>query len=219
MKKVILGLGILAFTSLSMEKASAQIQEGNVMLGADLGSGVAGTTTNGSLFGANFNLNKGGGFDIGISPKVGYFVKDNVMLGGVVNFGYNKSASVTASDGSTSSTKTTTYGIQGLGRYYASDGQVDNLLKHGRFFVEANAGLAGRNVSGGGTTNGFAFGFGPGYSYFITPNVGLETLIKYNGLAGGGNMGYQHSIGINFGLQVYLPSSKIKSAVKNPSSL
>ncbi len=208
MKKVLLALGILALGSIKTETVNAQIEKGSVMFGSDLGSGVASSASNG-IFGANFNLNKGAGWNIGLSPKVGYFVKDNVMLGGVVNIGYSKVSDV----------KTTVYGIQGLGRYYASDGQVNNLLKHGRFFVEANAGIAGVNTKPGTTTNGFAFGFGPGYSYFVTQSVALEGLVKYNGLAGGGNTGYVNSLGINFGVQVFLPSSRIKNAIKNPGSL
>ena len=220
MKKVI-GLLVIAFVG-SFGIANAQIQKGNLMLGSDLGSGVAGTASNG-LFGANFNLNKGSGWGVGVSPKIGYFIKDNIMIGGVVNLGYDKSADISTYDVNgnaiTTSTKTTTYGIQALGRYYATDKQVDNLLKHGRFFVEANAGLAGQNISGGNTTNGFAFGFGPGYSYFVTQNVALEGLLKYNGLAGGGNKSYQNSIGLNFGVQVFLPSSKVRHLVKNPGEL
>ncbi|ANI90660.1 hypothetical protein A9P82_06870 [Arachidicoccus ginsenosidimutans] len=196
--------------------ANAQIQKGNLMLGADLGNSVAGSAgINTGLFGANFNLNKNAGWGIGINPKVGYFVKDNLLVGGIVTLGYNKAKGVDADH-------TTTYGIQALGRYYLSPGEhgIDNYLKHGRFFVEANAGFAGTNTSGsGGTTNGFAFGFGPGYSYFITPNVALEGLVKYNGLAGGGSAGYQNSLGINFGIQVFLPSSKVKSMIKDPSQL
>ncbi|MDE1190562.1 MAG: hypothetical protein PW786_00220 [Arachidicoccus sp.] len=196
--------------------AHGQISKGNVMVGTDLGSGISGIG-NSSLFGANFNLNSGSGWNIGISPKIGYFVNDNLLIGGVVNLGYDKAKNV----GDISGAKTTVYGIQALGRYYISPGEhgIDNLLKHGRFFFEANAGFAGVNVKPGNTTNGFAFGFGPGYSYFITPNVALEGLIKYNGLAGGGNTNYQNSLGINFGLQVFLPSSRIRSAVKNPSQL
>jgi hypothetical protein len=194
--------------------AHAQIEKGNILLGTDLGSGIAGTGS-GSLFGVNFNLNKGSGWNIGISPKMGYFVKDHWMVGGVVNLGYNKSATV--ADGSAS--KTTVYGIQALTRYYAKNNQVNNLLNHGRFFAEANVGLAGVNVSGGNTTNGFVFGFGPGYSYFITQNVALEGLLKYNGLAGGGNTGYQSSLGLNFGMQVFLPSAKVKKLIHEPSRL
>lgn len=194
---------------------NAQIQKGNLMLGSDLGSGLV-TTPNSGLFGFNFGLNDGAGYSIGISPKIGYFIDDNVMVGGVVNLGFNKSAEINGV-----AAKSTIYGIQALGRYYLSPGErgVDNLLKHGRFFAEANAGFAGINIKDGPTTNGFAFGFGPGYSYFVTPNVALEGLVKYNGLVGGGNTSYQHALGVNFGVQVFLPSSRVRSMVDNPSQL
>jgi len=193
---------------------NAQIQKGNLMLGTDLGSGVA-NAGNGSLFGLNFGLNSGAGYNVGISPKIGYFVEDNLMVGGVVNLGFNK-------DGKgDNAIKTTTYGIQALGRYYISPGEkgINNLLKHGRFFAEANAGFAGSNKKPGVTTNGFAFGFGPGYSYFLTPNVALEGLVKYNAIVGGGNTNYLHSLGVNFGIQVFLPSSRVRSMVNDPSQL
>jgi hypothetical protein len=195
---------------------NAQIQKGNLMLGTDLGSGLA-SPANSGLFGFNFGLNDGAGYSIGISPKVGYFVNDNLMIGGVVDLGFNKGANNTMGVAE----KKTVYGIQGLGRYYLSPGEkgVNNLLHHGRFFAEANAGFAGVNIKDGATTNGFAFGFGPGYSYFVTPNVALEGLVKYNGLLGGGNTTYQHALGVNFGVQVFLPSSKVRSMVKDPSQL
>ena len=198
----------------ALTASQAQIQKGNLMLGTDLGSGVASPSSS-SLFGLNFNLNSGGGYNIGLSPKVGYFVDDNLMVGGVVNLGFVKTGKGDYAN------KTTVYGVQALGRYYVSPGEqgIDNLLKHGRFFAEANAGFAGSNVKNGPTTNGFAFGFGPGYSYFLTPNVALEGLVKYNAIAGGGNRAYQHSLGLNFGVQVFLPSSKVRSMVKDPSQL
>jgi len=191
--------------------AHAQIQKGNLMLGSDLGSGMITPASNG-LFGANFNLNKGSGWNIGISPKMGYFVANNLLVGGVVDLGYSK----------VGATHTTVWGIQALGRYYISPSQygIDNILKHGRFFIEANIGAGGVNQNNGGnTTNGLVFGIGPAYSYFLTPNVALEALVKYNGLAGGGNLGYQSSIGVNFGVQVFLPSSKVRSMIKHPSQL
>lgn len=180
--------------------AKAQIQKGNVMWGGD-------------IIGANVGLNSGSGFDLNLSPKLGYFVKDNLAVGGYVNLGVNKA-------GTGFSTKYT-YGIGGFGRYYLSPGEhgIDNLLKHGRFFAEVNAGFAGQNQKGQPTNNGFNFGFGPGYAYFITPNVGLEGLIKYNGTVGGGNTTYLHAITFGLGFQVYLPSSRIKSAIKDPSQL
>ncbi|MCH4823416.1 hypothetical protein ML462_09535 [Gramella lutea] len=205
MKRLLLlcALSFLGFSAISY----SQIQKGNVMLGSDIGSGLVNTGSN-SLFGLNFGLNEGAGYNLGISPKGGYFVQDNFLIGGVVNLGFTRSAKV---DGEAA--ETFQYGIQALTRYYLSPGEqgVDNLLKHGRFFGEANAGIAGVNVNEGSTTNGFAFGFGPGYSYFVTETVALEATFKYNGLVGGGNTTYQHSLGLNLGIQVFLPFSRTKN--------
>lgn len=213
MKKLILlsSLLFIGFTGIT----NAQIQKGNLMLGSDIGSGLVNNASSG-LFGLNFGLNEGAGYNVGISPKVGYFIEDNFLLGAVVNLGFTKSAKNRGT-----STQSTLYGIQALSRYYVSPGEegIDNFLKHGRFFMEANAGIAGVNVKDGPTTNGFAFGVGPGYSYFVTPNVALETTLKYNGLVGGGNTTYQHAIGLNFGVQVFLPKSEAKNRVNNPDKL
>lgn len=210
MKKTII-IGTILFMG-AIGITNAQIQKGNLMLGSDLGSGLVSNTSSG-LFGFNFGLNEGSGYNVGISPKMGYFVKDNFMLGAVLNFGFAKSAK----SGGTS-TESTTYGIQGLSRYYLSPGEhgIDNLLKKGRFFMEGNAGVAGVNVKHGATTNGFAFGVGPGYSYFVTNSVALETSLKYNGLVGGGNTTYQNALGLNFGIQAFLPSSTARARIKNP---
>ena len=107
--------------------------------------------------------------------------------------------------------------MQALSRYYLSPGEagVDNLLNSGRFFVEGNAGVAGVNIKDGPTTNGFAFGVGPGYSYFITPNIALETSLKYNGLVGGGNTTYQNGIGLNLGIQIFLPTTEIEDRIND----
>lgn len=189
---------------------SAQIQKGNLMVGANIGSGLISDSNNG-IMGFNFNLNKGGGFDLGLSPKVGYFIEDNLMVGAMVNLGFSKSRKSAGV-----STKATSYGFQGLGRYYLNPGErgVNNLLNYGRFFVEANAGFAGVNVHRGATTNGFVFGFGPGYSYFWNQHVALEASFKYNGLLGGGNTTYQHSLGFAVGVQIFLPSESAKQRVR-----
>lgn len=157
-----------------MGVANAQLSQGTLMLGSDVGSGLISTTSQG-LFGFNFGLNEGAGFNVGISPKVGYFVRDNFLLGAVVNLGFEKSAEYRGV-----STKATTYGVQALSRYYMSQGEkgVDNFLKRGSFFSEATAGIAGVNIKGGNTTNGFAFGVGPGYSYFVTNKCSLRNNSK-----------------------------------------
>ena len=197
MKKILLlsTLMIFGFTHIS----HGQLQEGNFMLGADIGSGLSTTSTNG-LFGINIGLNEESGFNIGISPKVGYFFTDTFVAGAIVNLGY------TNSEGSgDESVNTFVYGVQALARFYVapSDINLGNKIPTGYFFLETHAGIAGVNVEDGPTTNGFAFGFGPGYSLFLNQYVALEASVKYNGLVGGGNTDYQHSLGINLGIQIF----------------
>lgn len=203
--------------------SNAQLSQGDIMLGSDLGSGLITSTSNG-LFGFNFGLNDGAGYNVGLSPKIGYFVNDNFLIGALVNLGFTKSPEVEVvsvingvSEVSYVSSKSTVYGIQAFARYYLFPGQigVDNLLNKGRWFFEANAGISGVNVKDGNSTNGIALGFGPGYSYFITDNVALETSLKYNGLAGGGNTNYINSIGLNLGIQIFLPASSAENIIEN----
>ena len=171
--------------------AVAQIQEGNVLVGGDFAK-------------FNVGLSKPNVIDLNLTPTAAWFIKDNVALGGYVNFGLQ-----TAKGSST----TTTYGVGALGRYYS--GSDVEVLKHGRLFGEATLGVGGTSVSdGGGSTNGINFSFGPGFAYFITPNIGLETLLKYNGLGGFGNIGYQSNLNLSFGLQIYLPGKSTARKVK-----
>lgn len=197
---------IFGFTGIS----HAQLQEGNFMLGADLGSGLT-STTNSGLLGFNLGLNDGAGYNIGISPKAGYFLNDSFVLGAIVNLGFTKSA-----ENSGQSTRSTTYGVQAFSRYYLSpeDAELENTVPTGQFFMETNAGLAGVNVTGGPTTNGFTFGFGPGYSLFLNENVAFEVGAKYNGLVGAGNTDYQNSLSVNLGIQIFLTRSEARDAVE-----
>ncbi|WP_313598417.1 hypothetical protein [Epilithonimonas vandammei] len=189
MKKVMLGAVMIAAGLLST--ANAQIQEGNWMVGS-------------SLLSSRFGLNTGAGYDLAIQPKAAYFIKNNVALGGYVNLGISKTTkgSPTAFD----------YGVGALGRYFLSPGEqgVDNLLNHGRWFFEGNAGIGGRSVENADSTTGLDFGVGPGYSYFITPNIGLEGLVKYVGRTGFGNEGLNSNITFNVGLSIYLPTAHAK---------
>lgn len=189
MKKLLLGAFVIAAGFFST--ANAQIQEGNWMVGS-------------SIISSNFGLNTGAGYNIALQPKAAYFVKDNVAVGAYVDLGISKSTkgSPTAFD----------YGVGALGRYYLSPGEqgVDNLLNHGRWFFEGNVGVGGYSVEDGPSTTGLDFGVGPGYSYFITPNIGVEGLVKYKGRAGFGNEGLNSNITFNVGLSIYLPSSHAK---------
>ena len=189
MKKLIF-TGIMAVAGLA-GTINAQIQKGNWLVGS-------------SLISSNFGLNTGGGYNIAIQPKGAYFIEDNVAVGGYVDLGFNK-----VTNGSPTEF---TYGVGALGRYFLSPGEkgVDNLLNHGRWFLEGNAGIGGRSVENADSTTGFDFGVGPGYSYFITPNIGLEGLVKYRGRTGFGSEGLNSNITFNLGFSIYLPTSKAK---------
>ncbi len=172
--------------------AKAQLQKGDVMVGADLAD-------------FNIQLNNPNTFSMTIDPKAAWFIKDNVALGAYVNLQLT-----TAKSAGTS----VNYGVGALGRYYVADKNV-NLLKSGRWFFEANVGIEGSNPSTGNSTNGLGIGFGPGYAYFISPNVALETLLKYQGIIGFGSAVTSSYLDLNLGFQIYFPSKKIRQMAKD----
>lgn len=171
--------------------ANAQIQKGNILIG-------------GNLANVNLGLNDPKIFSAEITPKAAWFIKDNIALGGYVNFGIE-----TAKNSGT----TTNYGIGALGRYYA--GKEIEIVKHSRFFGELTAGFGGVNVSDADNTNGLNISAGPGFAYFITPNIGLEALLKYNSLVGLGSTPYQGNLNLSFGFQIYLPGKSASDKVRN----
>jgi len=162
--------------------ADAQIQQGNLMIGSNISN-------------ISFGLDDPNAFSFSINPKAAWFVRDGLALGTDISFGL----STRKNEGSDIS-----YGIGALGRYYSSRG-ANEVINNSVFFGEATLGLQGYNPSEGGNTNGLGFSFGPGYTYFVTRNIGLEALLKYNGVVGFGSSPYTHNIGLGVGLQIYLP--------------
>lgn len=189
MKKV---FTLLSITLLIASAVQAQLQQGNVLVGGDIAR-------------LDIGLKKNTGYDFNLVPKAAWFISDNVAVGAFASFGLSKF--------NKESPTYTSYGIGPLARYYVNKTNL-NLLKHGRWFVEGNVGVEGTNVSdGGGSTNGLGLGIGPGYAYFITPNVGLETLLKYNGLVGFGDLTSQSNLSLNVGFQIYLPGKETKNRI------
>ena len=188
---------ILALLVVAMSVATvshAQLQKGNVIVGGDLAD-------------FNLGLRKGSTFSMALTPKAAWFINSNFAVGAYVDLevqtlGGNGQGSII------------NYGIGPLARYYVNNPKV-NLLQHGRFFVEGNAGIGGINYtkSGGGTTNGLDLGIGPGYAYFITPNIGLETLLKVKSTVGFGTTASSSLLDLNVGFQIYLPGRATKNKV------
>ncbi|HEY9262433.1 outer membrane beta-barrel protein [Chitinophaga sp.] len=179
--------------------ANAQIQKGNIMVG--------GTLSNFQLDFQKDNTK----FGMDITPKVGWFIKDGLAVGGYVDVGLT-----TAKASGTQ----TTYGVGAFGRYFIEDKNVRKLefSKRTRFFLEANAGFGGSSDSYTSvSTTGLDLGVGPGIAYFITPNVSLEGLLKYNLTVGFGSSTTNNRLNLGIGFQIYLPSAKAKAIYKEES--
>lgn len=188
MKKLLFGAAF-AIAGL-FSTADAQLQKGNWMVGSD-------------LMGIRFT----NGLDLSITPKAAYFIQDRWAVGAQVNLDVQK----VNGEGATQ----TNWGIAPFTRYYFSSNQVDNLLNNGAFFGEGSLGFGGRNSGAGDTTNGLDLGIGAGYAYFITSNVSVEGLLKFNTLVGGGNKNANGDLNLGVGFNIYLPSGKLKAAAKD----
>ena len=188
---------VLIVSAISTAHVNAQLEKGNAIVGGDI---------------ANFDigLKKNTGYDIQLNPKAAWFISSNIAVGPYVDFELSKLNKESPTE--------TSYGVGAFARYYLGVNQVntESLLRHTRAFIEGNAGISGTNESdGGGTTNGLGLGFGPGIAYFITPNIGLETLLKYNGLVGFGSTTTQSHLDLSVGFQIYLPGKATRNKVMN----
>ncbi|WP_026896718.1 outer membrane beta-barrel protein [Daejeonella oryzae] len=177
---------------IGIHAANAQTQKGNVMWGASV-----------SNIGLDFQ--KGNtGFSMDLTPKIGYFIKDDLAVGPEIALGVN------TNDGST----VFTYRAGGFGRYFLSNAEVTEVVRGSRWFLEANAGLTGTNVKVKGlpstNTNGLGIGFGPGLAYFVTDRISLEGLLKYNLGVGFGNATTTNRVNLGIGFQIYLPGKQLK---------
>ncbi len=180
MKKI---LCIAVMSLFGGASANAQLSQGTYMVGGNVA-----------------NMDFTNGFNASITPQVGYFFRDRVAAGAQLGLNIRPKG--------TSDTQTNwTLGL--FSRYYFGENEIDNLLSNGRFFAQGDLGFGGNNPSTGDSTNGVDLGIGAGYSYFITPTVGLEGLLRVGGKVGGGNTNSQTDVTLNLGFQIYLPSKTV----------
>jgi hypothetical protein len=186
-------LTTILFACFGILAGNAQTERGNVMWGASV-----------SNIGVDFQEGNTA-FSVALTPKIGYFIKDELALGPEVSLGLN------TSDGFTS----VFWSVGGFGRYFLSPSPDTDILGGSRWFLEANAGLTGSNVKVEGTpstnTNGLGFGFGPGLSYFITDRIALEGLLKYNLGVGFGSSTTTNRLNLGIGFQIYIPGRTLMS--------
>jgi len=188
---------ITLFSLFTACTAFTQTQRGSVLVGADLAN-----------IGVNFQEGNTQ-FTFDLNPKAGWFINDNLAIGPEINLGINTQKGATAIN----------YGIGAFGRkYFGPD--ATNLTRTTKWFVEANVGFAGTNLSGDNvvktSTNGLNLGAGPGLAYFLTQNIALEALLKYNLTVGFGSSTTNNNIGLGLGFQIYLPGRQVRQITSDP---
>lgn len=188
MKKII--LLILPLTLFFAIPGNSQTSKGNILLGGDF---------------ANFDLGlqKGAGFQMKIDPKLGIFFHDHFAMGAYASFDYQNVSQSTS----------IAFGAGLLSRFYSKGKASPGGLDRSSFFFEITAGLAGSHITNGTSTDGLGLGAGPGYTFFLSPNIGLETLLKYNALLGFGSKALQSDLNLNIGFQIYLDSHKMRRTI------
>jgi hypothetical protein len=160
--------------------ASDAIQQGNWLVGANIGN-----------IGHNF---KSETFSFDLTPRAGYFISDNAVIGAQAQLGLSLY----------SGGETFRYGVTPFVRYYFPEGASPS----GRFFGEAVIGLAGSSEkdSEGDSIFSRVYGVSGGYAHFIATNVALEgmlNLIRSNANVDFG--GSSTGLSVSIGLQIYLP--------------
>jgi len=192
MKKLILStilaVGLISFTQAQTVTTTPQtsanvglspVKAGNWMVGGSIGN-----------IGYSF---EGKAFNIGVSPRAGYFVSDGLAIGAQASLGLT---AVKDKDNEWN------YGIAPFVRYYFPEGASST----GRFFGQGDVGIAGSSVGSGVS---LALGANVGYAHFITNTVALEVMAGYNYTKSNVNLGdKQTGLGVSVGFQIYLPGQR-----------
>jgi outer membrane protein with beta-barrel domain len=177
MKKLF--LSATALMLLLAISSSAQTEQGNLLLGGTAGFDVQFEDPDNIL-------------SISAFPNIGFFVQDNLAVGGQVGFGYAKRGDFTS----------TNFSILPFGRYYfGPDGGP-------KIFVQAMAGYITTKSKGDfyeSTASGVTFGGGPGIAIFLNDHVAIEGILGLNRVGGDFDT---TDFGLLFGVQAYLNGGK-----------
>ncbi|BAU52732.1 hypothetical protein [Mucilaginibacter gotjawali] len=192
MKKILLAAAV-CMAGLSSVKA--QIAKGNLFVGSDIGTATfnSGTLTYDYSTG-NIQKTDHKKFEIGVSPALGVFVTDHLVIGGNLNVNYSHiKDNITLTDasgtGTVATSNSSTYAIGPFLRYYFFNTTPSKTL----LYIQGVA-LVG---SGSGSTN--ESHVSPGDSYVSTSNDNNMFIFRANG-----SLGITHFIGKSVALDVAL---------------
>ncbi|MGB8194436.1 MAG: outer membrane beta-barrel protein [Chitinophagaceae bacterium] len=167
-----------------------------------LSAGVMAQTDQGNwLVGGNFNLNTANNStSIGLNPTAGYFIINNLAIGGTIALQYEKFGE----------NKSTTFGIGPLARYYFGKTNIKPFLNGELTFISEKF----KFPLGTNTENGLNYFLGLGIAAFLNENVALEGIAGYNHTkindAGDGDGGFAFRVGF----QVYLHPKRVVDQIQ-----
>jgi opacity protein-like surface antigen len=101
-----------------------------------------------------------------IAPKVGFFVADNIAIGGKLGY-----ASTTRTDAPSPDFKTNEFTVGAFGRYYATPSSQFSIFGELGFDYVSGKQEQGANEL---KRDGFDIAVGPGVSYFLSSNFAME---------------------------------------------
>jgi hypothetical protein len=167
--------------------AFAQTEKGSLLLGGNAGMNFSSQPNNKH-------------FSASVSPRVGVFVANRLALGATVPVNYSSSE--------INSFRYFNIGIGPFVRYYMGAGKAVPFLEargglnFSRYRYEEPGGIERKE-----TQNYRYGGLGLGLAYFITPSIGLESILSYdaNRSSSSNSMGSNTSgqLNLNIGFQIY----------------
>jgi len=210
-KKILAVILVLACVSL----AAAQTRKGTLLLGTSIGSGYAETSDGEGTYSTTSTIYKSSGnsFNIGLSPRIGYFVADNVAFGAEIDLSYSHSTT-TYSESSSTSTDTSKY--NSLYAYIGPFLQVylGSPGGSGQPYVKVMAGLgmypsySGEYSSTAGASYSYTYTYDKyesyaasveiGYEYFPNPSIGLIFYAGYSYSHYEYTYAYDYSVGTDY---------------------
>jgi len=213
MKKTVLLLGAIALLSspaFSQRDTSIGLrlptQKGSWMLGSNL---VVGELAFGSI---SSDYEMEGVYNVSLDPRAGYFVKDNLMVGGMLNVNFNGNSFGAKDYFNRHHTQSIGLGVFAR-KYFGKAAEKDGSMRRTRFFVEAGAGYnkgwasyyIDANTKEHATFSTGSFHLMPGVNYFFNKNIALEGGIHMSHTGGSSNViGNANRVGINLGLQIFM---------------
>lgn len=158
MKKVILTVAAVFALSFAnaQEKSSEGFSKGNLFMSGSINLSNSKWAASGNYEESAFTL----------APSLGYFVSENFALG----IGLNVSNSTAKATTNSTETKTSTVGLALMGRYYFTPSSKFSTFVHGEFDY-----LTMTMDPGSLKVNGLGLGVAPGFNYFVSKNLALET--------------------------------------------